>query len=221
MAKLVDFHTHSNIKKKDIFQIYNIDMNSDINSQVSCVDQFVIGIHPWDIDVSHSKLQLSQLREYLLNKKNVGLGECGLDRSIETDFELQVDILHEQFKLAKEYKLQFIVIHCVRAYSDIVSIYKDSNLKCPLIFHDYNGNENITRDLLKRGFFFSVGIKSITDNKRKSFHSLSIIPVSNIFFETDNSSLPINQVYEEYALFKGINVEDLKNQVWKNLSTLV
>ncbi len=184
-----DCHTHS--KRSDTKNIYSIDIRKETH-----VDHpFSIGIHPWFIEKENLNAQFEILKKGIANSNCVALGEIGLDRTIDLNIETQKKVLEKQLELINEFKVNTIIFHCVKAFSDIEVYLKKLPKSITLIFHDYNGNEQITNSLLKYNTFFSYGEKLFNEST-SGFKSLSIIPKDRILLESDEKYL-IEEVYQK------------------------
>ncbi len=68
----------------------------------------------------------------------------------------QEEILEVQVRLAEEL-CKPLIIHCVKAYSELIAVRKRTKSSVAWIVHGYNNNERILRQLLDHGFYISVG----------------------------------------------------------------
>jgi TatD DNase family protein len=185
----IDLHTHQ-IKKTGSLQIQNIfaqDLPFDEPDQY-----FSAGLHPWHIlkvNVEECFLAIDRAAEL---KNMLAIGECGLDRSIEATFALQEKCFKQQIQLANNHRKP-LIIHCVRAYSDLIKHKKENKSGLPWIIHGFRGNLETTQSLIKHEFYFSIGEPLLRDkNKHDVFRS---IPVERLFLETDESELSISEIY--------------------------
>ena len=106
------------------------------------------GIHPWYIDSVKEGFD-KRLEDALKTNRSFLVGEIGLDNN-KPDMERQIDIFIKQFDIA--IKLQRnVFIHCVGAWEKILHILKQYNKSdLPyIIFHAFNGNESIIKQLTK------------------------------------------------------------------------
>lgn len=180
---------------------------------------FSVGLHPWHItdltyNITH---ELEKLTKLLQSSRVLMIGECGLDRLSETIIAHQMPSFIEQVILAEKFNKP-VIIHCVRAYPDIIAIRKKLRLTIPFIYHGYTGNETITGQLLNHNSYFSFGKHLLTETKlQKIFMS---IPIDNIFLETDSANIDIETIYSCAADLLGISLYDLKNRINNNFTTL-
>ena len=111
--------------------------------------------------------------------------------------EKQLDIFLIQIKFAIEYKKP-LIIHCVRAYSELIELKTRFGSEIPWIIHGFNGNENITRELISRGFYLSLGNR-LLKNEDKSVKIIQYIPASAVFIESDDDAVPVRDLYRKAA----------------------
>lgn len=212
---LIDIHTHK-IKNPDALEIVNISIMDKIND----LEKFPcsIGIHPWDCN---EKLNVTEDYLYgkLTNRNCLAIGECGLDRvKNKINFQIQLKVFKIQLELAEKLNKP-IIVHCVKAYSDILGILKNHKITKPLIFHNYNGNEEITGKLLEFNSFFSfpgINIK----NSKKFLSVIRIAGLERIFFETDSSDDFIEEVYVNNCFIAGEKKENMEKIMEYNFRNL-
>lgn len=212
--KRVNLHTH-NFSDPENIQIRNIfaqDFKQEVHEK-----PYSVGIHPWhvgqvDLEKSYRNIELAALNKHML-----AVGECGLDRAVDIDFELQQTCFKEQIRLAELHRKP-LIIHCVRAYSDIIQIKKHSRNSVAWILHGYLGNLQTTLNLVRHGFYFSLG-ENIVKNTR--YHdSLMAIPHDRIFLETDESSIAIYTLYQIFSEAIQIDEAELSATVLRNFEAV-
>ena len=152
-------HTHHLSHQSDVLDLYN-QFPKAINDDAKL---FSVGIHPAYIKTSSIEEELEIIRENLSNKNCLAIGEIGLDKLCETDFELQIDVFERQLQLASEYRFP-VIIHSVRAYQEILHIRKKLKLTIPFIFHGFNKNEQILNQIIAQNCYASFG-KNLLYNK--------------------------------------------------------
>lgn len=157
---------------------------------------FSCGIHPWFSDRSEELLAL--LQKNAKDPNVVAIGEIGLDKLQDPDITTQIAVFRKQIELAVAIRKP-IIIHCVRAWDEIIALYKEYKSSVPWIIHGYRGNPEQTRQLSKLGFKFSLG-------EFFNKESVKLIPLDSIFCETDTSELTICKVYENISTEIGINL---------------
>ncbi len=220
MSPYVNIHTHysNNICNKEFVEIQNIDIDNVVNVDVSHF--YSIGIHPWKSQqtTDNGQQTLSKLTQQLSDlstQQLKAIGECGLDRACDVDFELQKKVFIEQIKLSERIAKP-LIIHAVRSYPDIISIRKETKAKQTWIIHGFQGNEQSVEQLLKHnGICLSLG-DVLFKNETKTKQLLKIIPLDKLFFETDIAERNIKEVYEKAASLSGVEMDKLRNDIFNN-----
>ena len=208
---LIDIHTHNQIPT-GILGIRNIFPNqAEITSQFPS-HLFSMGIHPWYLH-NHSEQEINELLKVIKASNIVAIGEIGLDRTCDTGFSLQDIYFKKQIEIAGMYKKP-VIIHCVRAYPEVINIKKDYGLEIPWIIHGFNGNQQIAEQLLMHHFYLSFGPSLL---KSKKIQDVFIhIPEERIFLETDDSDIPIGEIYLKATKLIKINLIELKKCIFAN-----
>ena len=171
------------------------------------------GLHPWQVGKCEHEQTLATIDRLCQNGKLAAIGEAGLDRSIDTDIELQKSVFAAQVTLAKRHRLPMI-IHCVRAYSDFLQILRrEPDVK--MIFHGFCGNATTANQLLQHGAMLSFGHQLLSNSElQKTFTS---IPNDCIFLETDTKNVNINDIYNFAAELRNVSTDELKRIIYHNL----
>ncbi|MFY9152404.1 MAG: TatD family hydrolase [Prolixibacteraceae bacterium] len=212
--KRINLHTHS-LSEDNSIQIKNI-FAQDFTA-ISPEYFFSVGLHPWHIgkvDVAECLLNLERASRH---KNMLAVGECGLDRSEKTGFAVQEKIFQEQITIAEKYHKP-LIIHNVRASSDLIKIRKDRKSGIPWILHGYHGNLETTLDLVRHGFYFSIG-ESLLKNESKRGLILQI-PENRLFLETDDHEISIEKIYLLAAQILKTDEERLAESIFNNFKTL-
>lgn len=203
----INIHTHRKAYYADEIAVRNAYHRppTDLKYPVSC------GLHPWLIDRCYS-LEWMKAIEQSLNQENVwAIGECGLDKAIKTDLELQKSILQVHVNWAEKMGKP-LVIHCVRAYYELLPFIKNS--QAIFLLHGYKGSEEQSKQLLKfDNVFFSFG-KRLFQADEGYLKSIKTIPLERTLLETDNSNYNIKEIYKQYASYKVMDEEVIKKQLY-------
>ena len=214
--KPIDVHTHLALPDKRDCQIVSVDIREVLEQGFEPLGPFSIGIHPWYIDELVIDEAFSFVKKYLDHEYCMALGEAGLDRTIKVSFNEQINAFERQIQMAIDLEVQSVIIHCVRAFPDILSIIKKKNYKGSLIFHDYNGKPDMTQQLLRYNVFFSYGEKLFNENSG-GFKSFPHIPSHRILLESDDMNhKSIEDVYERAAKLLNLSQKKLLQVVLEN-----
>lgn len=164
------------------------------------------GVHPWDAD----KEDVSTIVPLLSGVQAVG--ETGLDFVRGADRETQLAAFRAQLALARERQMP-VVLHCVRAFEPVMR----ELAACPpraVIFHGFIGSPEQARRAVGKGYYLSFGQRAFASPK--TLESLRETPLPQLFLETDESDLPIEEIYARAAAAKGIALEELKRATLEN-----
>jgi TatD DNase family protein len=212
--KYIDLHTHRQ-KEKESFHILNIFAQDFEKPQPPWY--FSVGLHPWHI-LKVNPDECFRTIEYASELKNMlAIGECGLDRSIKTDFVTQEKFFKNQIEIAERFSKP-LIIHCVRAYSDLIKLKKETKSKVSWIIHAYNGNQQTTQSLINHGFYFSLGEQFLKLSSK--FELIKTIPANRLFLETDDRDIAIEEVYHLAAQVLKIDKESLRTTIFSNFRNI-
>ena len=205
----INIHSHQQEIKSE-FVIQNL--LKDFNQLLS-LGYYSAGLHPWYLESQNWKQQLVEIKKISTAENILALGECGLDKVCKTDFKLQQEVFITQILWANEINKP-LIIHCVRAFSEVGALLKKYNNKVPVIFHGFNKSAGISKDILNDGHYLSFGNSILLPRNKVIFEK---IPLERIFFETDQTNISIEEIYKEAAAIKNISLETLSLQIKKNV----
>lgn len=164
------------------------------------------GVHPWDADMQ----LVATLGERLSDAQAVG--ETGLDFVHGPSREVQTEALRAQLRLARERGLP-VVLHCVRAFEPLMRELAACEPRA-VIFHGFIGSPEQARQALTKGYFLSFGERAFASPK--TLAALRETPLSQLFLETDDSPVPIEEIYARAAEAKGVPTEVLQRATLAN-----
>lgn len=214
----IDFHTHPFQKETDTIIVQNM-FPGDGFAAFSGRNFYSVGLHPWHIKSHDENNELLVMVEDALEFDHVILiGECGLDKKCNTNFEEQKRVFEAQAFMAEEFQKP-LVIHCVKAHQEILELHKKMHPEMPWVMHGYNGSLEITKDLEKRGMLFSFGNNLFNENS-KAVESFKYLDLDKIFLETDEFDEEVDKIYERAAALKEISKEHLKKSIWLNFNRI-
>lgn len=135
------------------------------------------GLHPWwigeeDIDWS------------LMEDVDV-VGEIGLDKAIDVPMDRQIEVFEAQLLFAKE-RGKDVVVHCVRAYNEVIVSLKRVGYTGRVLFHGYRSTLEMARQLMKCcDARFSFGERELKVDKCKKVREG--LPEERVFWESDDA----------------------------------
>lgn len=174
------------------------------------------GLHPWYLNKETMDEDLQQLTHALQQSNVLAVGECGLDKVCKTDYKLQQYCFRQQVKLAYKFRKP-LILHCVKAFDDVLRILKEEEAAVPVIFHGYHKSKELAQQLVKAGYYLSFGNHITQAATADVFLS---IPLNHVFLETDAAQLPVDELYAAAAAIKQIPVAALEEQVTANAKKL-
>jgi len=207
----LNIHSH-NTPSPNEWLIQNL---HDHWEKVALSGRFSIGIHPWYIE-RDGKAQLNKLKQWAKHPHALAIGECGLDKVGNTDFSLQQQLFTEQILLANTIQKP-LIIHCVRAWEEVLSLLKRLNKSSKVIFHGFNKNEALACRIASEGYYVSFG-KALQQERIRKI--LQHIPADRFFLETDDTALSIETVYDLAAGALSIDHNSLSLQLQKNAAAV-
>lgn len=177
---------------------------------------YSVGLHPWYIHPEKWKNDFNDLKKFAEGQTVLAIGECGLDKVCNTNFKLQEEAFVAQIRFANEINKP-LIIHCVRAYEEVLFLLHEHNNKVPVIFHGFNKNQALAEKIINHGYWISFGKALFQANIKNTF---AILPLNQVFLETDDADTGIKMIYTEAASIKNISEETLSLQLIKNVQTV-
>lgn len=212
--QLINLHTHqtSETGNTQILNVFAQDLSPNEPDFL-----FSAGLHPWHIGNVNVEECFEAIDRVAAQKNMLAIGECGLDRSIVADFALQEWCFKRQIQISNDHRKP-LIIHCVRAYSDLIKHKKENKSDLPWIIHGYRGNFETTSSLIKHDFYFSIGEQLLKDeSKQDIFRS---IPIERLFLETDDRKISIAELYSLATQILKIDENELSQIIASNFKTI-
>jgi TatD DNase family protein len=202
----IDIHTHKqNLKTTSIVNWLNN------FSQLPANGFYSVGIHPWYINTETEK-ELTELTTISQQTNVLAIGECGLDKVCNVNFTLQQTYFLKQIQLANTLQKP-LIIHCVRAFNEVVQVLEEQKVNVPVVFHGFNKKHLLAQSLIAKGYYLSFGKQLLTTSVAETF---KFLPLEQVFLETDDSEIEIEELYKAAAAIKNTDVASLCKQLTKN-----
>ena len=222
-----DIHTHHKTAQADDIVVISLDLRypnmlSDIffgvgnisgnsppehSAKSTRMDHYSVGLHPWYID----KNLMSEVRRLATLPTVVAIGETGLDKSTvkdQDDFSLQKKIFTQHILLSEEVKKP-LIIHCVKAWDELLSIRNSTKPSMPWIIHGFRGNSTLATQLLNAGLYLSFGINHNVEALKVAWNK------GRLFTETDDADIDIHEVCTIIACNLNISINELLDEIEK------
>jgi len=169
------------------------------------------GLHPRYLPDANLSPALNWLLDRLPTA--VAVGEAGLDKLCDTPWDRQEQAFDLCLEAASKHHLP-LIIHCVRAYDEVLAQLKKHQFKQPAIFHGFDKHPNTVRQLLAAGCYVSFGSALFRENSHAA-EALWACPDDRFFLETDTSQVALSEVYKRAAAVRRVEVEVLEKRVWE------
>lgn len=146
--RFTDVHSHSH-RGPDV--ITNLREGDSISTPegLAC---YSAGLHPWDTEKPFDWLWLERT---VADPRVVAVGECGLDRIKGAPLEEQEKLFRRQVALS-ELIGKPLIIHCVRAYAEMLRLRAELKPSQPWLIHGFRGKSELARQLIAAGFLLSL-----------------------------------------------------------------
>ena len=198
----VDIHTH--IDNQAVIRILNDNFWEKVLT--------TWGVHPWEVGSYDNEVPRLRLG------MTTAIGEVGLDKVHKNTFEKQIEVFEEMIRLSESYRKPMIV-HCVRAYSEIIEMRKKMKATMPWVIHGFNSSVETMRQLLRYDIYISLG-EILYHSENQAIKILKDISSDRLFLETDVSGRDIRDVYAKAASLMGCEVDVLCKQIFENYGRL-
>jgi TatD DNase family protein len=209
---LIDIHTHTRQPDSGHVQLVNVFPGE--GAVMNHRGWFSVGLHPWHITPENWQPALDWVRETARQEQVLAIGETGLDKTIAVPHDLQAAVFLAHIRLAEALGKP-LILHCVHAYSEILSFRKKSDLSLPWIVHWFNSGEQTAQELIRKNCRLSFGV-SLFRPGSKAFRAFPALPAANLFMETDDAGHSILQVYEKAAAMRDTSLESWTETVAEN-----
>jgi TatD DNase family protein len=213
LERYIDIHTHNETTTPSSMVVLNMYEGFETaGTSVACS----VGLHPWYLQ-SHAS-DFIELQKVASLPNVLAIGECGLDKVCDTDWNLQLSVFAQHIILASALRKP-LIIHCVRAYDEVIQLLEKYKVSVPVIFHGFNKKQTIADKLIARGYYLSFGASLLQSNAQVAdvFRS---IPEDSFFLETDNSGNAITEIYQNAAEIRNTSADTIILQVQQNFKNV-
>ena len=203
-----DIHTHRAERSPDVISVTSADLRDEsVQNALSIITDayYSVGVHPWNVDLEGMEL----VQEYSLKPNVVAIGETGLDKTTaktSSEFSLQRELFWKHVQLSEKIKKP-LIIHCVKAWSDLLHIRKMVKPSIPWIVHGFRGKPSIASQLLDAGLYLSFGAYYHPEALKLAWEQKRLLA------ETDDQSVDIKEIYQQIASDLFISIESLAQAI--------
>ena len=177
----LDVHSHTQHSTSDTLVIRN---QYPLTADTS--EPFSVGIHPWFLN--DFEAQWNALIPLAQHFNCWAIGECGLDKNVTSPLPLQQEIFLRHIELAESLELP-LIIHCVKAYAEVIQLRKRTRSQQLWILHGFRKNAKVAQELITHDIAISFGTPLLYSHQLQEVFKK--IPPEYRFFESDDSIQPL------------------------------
>jgi len=133
---------------------------------------------------------LEQLKSFLLSTPASGVGEIGLDNSVEPSHNPeQEEVFIAQLRLARELQRP-VTIHCRKAWGKLLEILqREGGVKSGGMLHTYAGSPEMVRPFEELGLNISFSGAITRSGSKRGRASLLVVAPKRLLLETDSPDI--------------------------------
>jgi len=211
----IDIHVHEGTPASGIFILECLMAHEEKKPQNIPGVSYTYGIHPWFLNEGNEKLLLTTLESYIKNPNVIAVGEAGFDKLRGPSLELQRRVFEKQTAISEEVGKP-VVIHCVKAWEELLASQKKLKPEMPWLIHGFRGNIELAGQLISKGMYLSFWFDFVL--RPESRNLLKSLPTDRIFLETDGAEADIKAIYKKVARDLDMTVDALKAIVLNNFN---
>jgi TatD DNase family protein len=211
----IDIHTHEARQVPGIFSVDVLMAHEARRPENNPGIAYTYGIHPWYLDESNHDKLIASVKSLSDDPLVIAVGEAGFDKIKGPSPELQQRTFEEQVIIAEEYKKP-VVIHCVRAWDELLRAQKKLKPEMPWLVHGFRGKTDLAMQLISKGMYISFWFDFVL--KPESSELVRNLPKERIFLETDGADVNIADIYNKVSLDLEITVDELKKNLLANFN---
>ena len=213
----IDIHNHDASSAEGVFILDNLMAHEGILPGDTDGRIYSLGIHPWFLNEDNHDQLIDFVKYNSLNPAIAAIGEADFDRIRGPSKELQHRTFAEQAVISEDTRKP-LVVHCVRAWDELMAAHKKLKPEMPWLIHGFRGKKELAMQLISRNMYISFWCDFII--RPEASVLVRSLPVERIFLETDGSGADIKKIYDKVSNDIGITVEELKHQIFSNYNNL-
>ena len=208
------------IEEKDISTTPTCSNNiTVINGQDFRSTYYSVGIHPWSSisalnDEGFANECINAMQRKLSMESVALIGESGLDSLRGANLDVQRQLFIRQIQLSETYRKPMI-IHCVKAFPELLEIRKTTGASQLWIIHGYRNKNEQARQLMQHGIQISFGPRFNEGAMKLAWEK------GMMWLETDESDCPIQEMYRIASECLEVPIEQIKEQIVMQATNLL
>ncbi len=212
----IDIHVHGGSPASGVFILESLMAHEEKLPVALAGVAYTYGIHPWFLNEGNHRQLLISVANSVINPEIIAIGEAGFDRLRGPSMLIQRIAFEEQIAISEEIGKP-VVIHCVRAWDQLLSVQKKLKPRMPWLVHGFRGNRELAGQLLAKGMYLSLWFDFAL--KPESGKLLRSLPINRIFLETDGAEADIRNIYIKVAKDLDLDVDELKTSLLNNFKS--
>ena len=156
---------------------------------------YSVGIHPWYVPAaitSNVRCEMNVLSSLIGHPQVLAIGEAGLDKLADAPTAVQIEVFEYQAQLSVELGKP-LVIHLVKAVEELLKLKQRLQPANPWIIHGFRGKPALAQE------------------------SLRTVPAGRLLLETDESGVPIMELYRRASEVRGIPLDRFMEDMQENI----
>jgi len=211
----IDIHTHEAVQVPGVFSIDVLMAHEERMPGNTKGILYTYGIHPWFLTESNHKDLIASVEDKSTDPMIIAIGEAGFDKLKGPSPDLQRQVFEEQAAISEGLGKP-LVVHCVRAWDELLGEHKKLKPKQPWMVHGFRGKIDLAKQLISKGMYISFWFDFII--KPESSELVRNLPGDRIFLETDGADVDIRDIYNKVSADLNVSVEELKSNIYSNFN---
>jgi TatD DNase family protein len=210
MPTIVDIHTHTPGRQGAV-----LSAAPELIEELPAEQLYSLSLHPWYVTPTQIELFTAACAAHVADPRWVAVGECGLDALCRTPGAWQQEAFATSLKVARDV-LKPTVVHCVRRWDEVLRLVREVwgaegarmalRAGAPIVLHGFRKGKVLAQQLLAQGFCFSLGEHSSEEVAR-------LIPTDRLYFETDESQRPIEEIKKRIIGFRDARSDEASDKI--------
>jgi TatD DNase family protein len=209
----IDIHVHGGTSSPGKFIVETLMAHESRLPESTEGTAFTYGIHPWFLEEETCEDQLILVEKVTAQPEVIAIGEAGYDKLRGPSPELQQSVFEKQVLISEKLRKP-LIIHCVRAWDELLASHRRLKPSMKWMIHGYRGKKKQAEQLLSKGFWLSIWFEYAM--RPESAELFRTLPRDRFFLETDGADVDIRDIYGKVAADLGIGVDKLKSLMHGN-----
>ena len=202
----IDIYSSLSAQRPDLLRLISVRITKDTEEFIEdglCT----VGLHPNDVD-DDWRDAFDIVEELAGDDIVVGVGVCGLDRSCEAPWLLQVDAFSTLADLSERVSKPFLV-RCSKAHDELLHMHKNTDPVQPWIVTEFVKGQELARQMLDAGMHLSFGAAVMKDTPTL-IEVVKLCPNDRLHLETGTQSeVDIAAITKRVAELRGVETDAL------------